>query len=462
MIYSQLFDRLSAGRTVRAGVIGVGHYATAVVTQSMVVERLAVPAVADLNIEAARTAYRRAGLAEEDIVTCDSRAAALAAIEAGKRAVVADAMLLMDLPLDVIVESTGSPEAGARHGAAAIRSGKHLAMVSKEPDSTIGPLLKRMAESAGVVYTPVDGDQHGLLMGLVDWVRALGLEVLCGGKARDAEFIYDAGQGVVSNGRQMVVLEPEERDILDPIAPGTVRETVASRRAAFEPLGRIGGYDVTEMAIAANATGLLPDVDDLYCPAVRIAEMPEVLCPAEDGGLLGRRGAIETVTCLRRADEAGLGGGVFVVVSCENDYSRMILTTKGLIPNSRDTAALIFRPYHLCGVETPMSLLVAGLLGLPTGARDYRQRVDIVARAREDLAAGDVIPNDHDPRLDYLLLPAQAVRDGAPLPLHMATGHPLRMDVPAGTIIRREMVQAPAESALWSLRAELDETFGLP
>jgi predicted homoserine dehydrogenase-like protein len=312
------------------------------------------------------------------------------------------------------------------------------------------------------VYTPVDGDQHGLLMGLVDWVRALGLEVLCGGKARDAEFIYDAGQGVVSNGRQMVVLEPEERDILDPIAPGTVRETVASRRAAFEPLGRIGGYDVTEMAIAANATGLLPDVDDLYCPAVRIAEMPEVLCPAEDGGLLGRRGAIETVTCLRRADEAGLGGGVFVVVSCENDYSRMILTTKGLIPNSRDTAALIFRPYHLCGVETPMSLLVAGLLGLPTGARDYRQRVDIVARAREDLAAGDVIPNDHDPRLDYLLLPAQAVRDGAPLPLHMATGHPLRMDVPAGTIIRREMVQAPAESALWSLRAELDETFGLP
>ena len=461
MIYTQLFDRQAPDRIVRAGVVGVGHYATAVVTQSQYVRRLHVPAVADLDVEAAQKAFLRAGLSEDDIVVCDSRAEALAAIEAGRRAVVADAMLLMDLPLDVIVESTGNPEAAARHGAAAIRNGKHLAMVSKEPDATIGPLLKRMADAAGLVYTAVDGDQHGLLMGLVEWARELGLEILCGGKARDAEFVYDGAAGTVSNGRQMVVLEPEQRGILDPIAPNRVRQAVAARREAFEPLGRIGGFDVTEMAIAANATGLMPDVDDLHCPAVRIVEMPEVLCPADEGGLLDRRGAIESVTCLRRMDEAGLGGGVFVVVSCENDYSRMILTTKGLIPNSRDTAALIFRPYHLCGVETPMSLMVAGILGLATGPREYAQHVDVVARARVPLAAGEVVGGDHDPKLEYLLLPAAAVRDGAPLPAHMAFSQRLRVDVPAGAVIRREMVDVPADSALWALRADLDEAFGL-
>jgi predicted homoserine dehydrogenase-like protein len=463
MIYTALFDRATtSGRPVRAGVIGVGQYATAIVTQAQAMRRLEVPVLADLNVEAARLAYRRAGLPDEAIAHCETRAQVLAAMERGRRAVVADAMVLMDLPLDVIVESTGSPEAAARHGAAALRAGKHLAMVSKEPDATIGPYLKRLADAAGLVYSAVDGDQHGLLIGLVDWCRELGLDVLCGGKARDTEFIYDDAAGTVRRGKETLTLTPAQRALLAPITPGQVGEVVAARRQAFAPLGRIGGFDVTEMAIAANATGLLPDVEALHCPAVRITEMPEVLCPAEDGGLLGRRGVIDSVTCLRRADEAGLGGGVFVVVSCANDYSRRILTTKGLIPNAKDTAALIYRPYHLCGVETPITLLTAGLLGLPTGGREVLPRVDLVARAGVSLPAGSIVGGDHDPGLEYLLLPARAVRDGAPLPLHMATGHRLRADVPAGTIIRREMVEAPADSALWALRQEMDSAFALP
>ncbi len=461
MIYTQLFDRAPTDAPVRVGVIGVGHFATAVVTQAQSVRRMEVPVVADLDAEAAVNAFLRAGLRREGIVLCENRDEALHAIEAGRRAVVRDAMILMDLPLDVIVESTGSPEAGTRHAVAALRNGKHVAMVSKEVDSTVGPMLKRMADAAGLVYTAVDGDQHGLLIALVAWCRELGLEVLCGGKSRDNEFIYDQATGTVSEGGHLLTLEAGQRALLDPIAPGRAPEILAGRRQALAPLGRIGGYDVTEMAIAANATGLLPDVDDLHCPAVRITEMPEVFCPADEGGILSRRGAIESVTCLRRRDEAGLGGGVFAVVSCANDYSRMILTTKGLIPNSRDSAALIFRPYHLCGVETPISLLVAGKLGVPTGALEYLPRVDIVARTRVDLAAGEVLTTDHDTRMDYLLWPAAAVRDGAPLPFQMARGHRLRAAIPAGSILRREMVEVPADSALWTLRGEMDRAFGL-
>src|SRR6185436_4191017 len=119
------------------------------------------------------------GVPDEAIRLCDSRRAALCAFETGKRVIVADPLLLMDLPLDVIVEATGHPEAGARHAEAAIRHGRHVAMVNKEADATVGPILKRLADEARVVYTAVDGDQHGLLMGLVDWARRLGLEVLC-------------------------------------------------------------------------------------------------------------------------------------------------------------------------------------------------------------------------------------------------------------------------------------------
>jgi predicted homoserine dehydrogenase-like protein len=460
VIYRHLFDRLPAEKTVRAGVIGTGQYATAVITQSPAIPRLDVPIAADLDVEAARQAFLSAGYGKDDIAICATREAALAAIEHGQRAVVGDAMLLMDLPLDVIVESTGVPEAGAAHAAEAIRQGKHVAMVNKEADVTVGPILKHLAGRAGLVYTAVDGDQHGLLMGLSDWARALGLEVLCGGKFRNGEVVYDVAAGTVSGAGRTISLSAGGLEALRPIAPGRAARVVSARRDALGDMAHEHGSALVEMAIAANATGLLPDIETLHHPVLRAVEIPEVMCPTEHGGILGRRGAIDTVICLRHPDEAGLGGGVYIVVACENDYSRHILTTKGLLPNSRGSTALIYRPYHLCGVETATSILCAGLLGLPTGGAELLPRVDVVARAATGLKAGDRIGGDNSPDLQVLMRPAEPVRGGAPLPLHMAHGNALAVDVPAGTVITGEMVVPPPASVLWSLRAQQDAHFG--
>jgi predicted homoserine dehydrogenase-like protein len=459
MVYPSLFNHLAPQKTVRVGVIGTGHFATAVVTQASAIPRLEVPVVADVNIEAARRAYRRAGIPAEQVAVCESREAALRALENGWRVILNDALLLMDLPLDVVVEATGVPEAGARHVLTAIGHGKHVAMVNKETDATVGPILKYLADRAGVVYTAVDGDQHGLLISLVAWAQELGLEVLCGGKARDAEFVYDPNSGAVWCADQEVVLDGAGQQFLRPIPPGESALWVNKRQELLSELPQVGGYDLVELAIAANATGLLPDVETLHAPALHTAEIPEALCPLEEGGILQQRGAIEAVTCLRLAHEAGLGGGVFMVIACENDYSRHILTSKGLIANSRDSTALIYRPYHLCGVETPISLLCAGLLGHPTGATELRPRVDVVARTRVDLKAGCIPGDDHSPDLQALLRPAQAVQTGTPLPFHMGNGNPLAVDVPAGTVITAEMVAPPLGSTLWSLRVQQDQHF---
>jgi|GEM_PF-4909415 len=56
---------LSTLSTTRVGVIGTGHFATAVVTQSESIPNLSVAAVADLNPDAARRAFRLA--AELDV-----------------------------------------------------------------------------------------------------------------------------------------------------------------------------------------------------------------------------------------------------------------------------------------------------------------------------------------------------------------------------------------------------------
>jgi predicted homoserine dehydrogenase-like protein len=459
MIYGKLLQSIEPDRVARVGIIGTGHYATAVITQSPYVPRLHVTAVCDLDVDAARQALRRAGFADEACAVCHGREEALRAIERGQRVIAPDASLLMELPVDVIVESTGVPEAGARHAREAIRHGKHVAMVSKETDVVVGPILKHLADRAGVVYTAVDGDQHGLLMALVEWARLLGLEVLCGGKSVDTDLVFASESGTVPRRGAAVPLSTANAELFRPLVPGRVAEILRDRRQALGRRGAIAGYDVVEMAIAANATGLVPDVEELHGPVVRIPEIPEALCPAADGGILQHRGVIDAVSCLQQPDAPGMGGGVFVVVSCENDYSRSILTTKGLIPNSRGTAALIYRPYHLCGVETPISLLCAGLLGVATGASEYRPSFDVVARAAEDLKAGERIGSDHSPKLKALMRPARPVTEGAPLPLHMANGNPLRVDVPAGTILTPEMVQPPADSSLWALRAEQDRHF---
>ena len=451
MIYSQLFERLAPGKIVRAGIIGTGHYATAIVTQSFSIPRLEVPVVADLDTATAAQAFQRAGVAPEDIVVCESRAAALQALERGKRVVLNDALLMMDLPLDAVVHATASAAADALHASEAIRHGKHVIMVGKECCVTIGPMLKHLADRAGLVYTNVDGDQPGLLMGLVGWARELGLEVLCGIKFRDTNLTYDGG-ALWKRGKPFPL--PQDRlGYFEPIRPGQVREMTTGRMAALGQAGEIGHFDYEELTIAANATGLAPDIDTLHRPALRTTEIPEVLCPVEEGGILGSRGAIEMVTNLRHADEADGGGGVAIVVTAATEYSRYILSTKGCISNAKGTTALVYRPYHLCGVETPMSILVAGLLGLPTGTSDYKPRFDVIAEVVKGKKAGETL--DY-PDVRALIRPAGAVDAGAPLSLHLALWTPLAVDVAPGTVITQRHVTPPADSRLWDLRREQD------
>ena len=239
---------LLRGQAVKAGVIGTGHYATAIVCQSGSIAQLEVAVVADLDIKQGRRAFRLAGVDAERIVACDSRAAALAAMQRGHSAdwhsvVLADAGLMMDLPISVVVEATGQAEAGARHAAAAIAHGKHVAMVNKEADVSVGPILKYRADRAGVVYSAVDGDQHGLLIGLVDWARTLGLRVIAGGKACDSEYVLDPVQQTVTRNNSAAVQEfamdrsQAIRALTEPaagFAPTSMRKTPPGSRRSIQ------------------------------------------------------------------------------------------------------------------------------------------------------------------------------------------------------------------------------------
>ena len=168
---------------------------------------------------------------------------------------------------------------------------------------------------------------------------------------------------------------------------------------------------------------------------------------------------IDVHTNMRRHDESGMGGGVFMVVKCDNAYSNYILTTKGQIPNYDRSTAVIYRPYHLCGVEVSTTILTMELLGLDTGSLEYVPNYDLVKTALVDIKAGDTLGNDHDLRLKATIIPATKKAPGNPVPAHMITGNKAVRDIKAGEIITYDMIEDRSETTLWKLREEQENTF---
>ena len=104
------------------------------------------------------------------------------AVPGGAVAVTDDPLLLATAEgIDVILEVTGAVEDALPPILSAIENGKHVLLMNAELDGTVGPILARMAEAAGVVFSNVDGDQPGVQMNLWRFVRGIGLRpVLCG------------------------------------------------------------------------------------------------------------------------------------------------------------------------------------------------------------------------------------------------------------------------------------------
>lgn len=306
-------------------------------------------------------------------------------------------------------------------------------------------------------------------MNLVDWAKLLGLEIISAGKARDDEFVYERSKNLVICKRENETLNNSPRSKIsqenswafENIPDGKAQKYVSFRKKVLSKLPQTRGFDLCEMVIAANNTGLIPDVPKLRKPILKISEIPEALCTREEGGILKNKGAIDVVTCIRNKNEAGMGGGVYLVVSCKNNYSQKILTTKGPLTNSRKTAALVYRPYHICGVETLTSLIYAGLLEPKIGNKDYRPLYDMIQVSKNDKKSGEILGDDHDLSLEASIIPAKSVSSGNPLPAHLLNGRRLKKDIKAGEIITYDMVEEPVQSTLWNLRKEQDLVFNL-
>ncbi|NDW33391.1 NAD(P)H-dependent oxidoreductase [Salipiger sp. PrR007] len=459
MNHHSYFDR--GTRSVECCIIGTGGFGRSFLAQGLVVPGLSVRVAVDRESAIAVESLRSVGIAEEDIRACSDAAEARRAWDEGAYIAAGDFATVADLPVSVVVEATGAPEVGARHARLAIEKGRHVALVSKEVDSVIGPGLAAMARERGVIVSPVDGDQPSLLIGLITWAEVLGLEIVSAGKSSEYDFVYDRDAGTMSvDGR---VVEVPTFAGLERLGDADCAEMVARRAAATAMLPQRAVPDLCEMTLVANACGMSPDRPDLHCPIARIDEVASILCEAGQGGLLSRAGVLDVFHCLREPGEISFAGGVFVVVRCIHDETWDLLRGKGHLVSRTGQTAMIFIPRHLLGMEAATTVFEIGLRGVSSGAEQPVHQVDLVAHADRDFPAGTHLAmGGHHHSIEGVssrMLPGVALDPQAPAPFYLASNATLARDVRAGELIRMGDLQLDPDSELLRLRKDQDRRF---
>lgn len=132
----------------------------------------------------------------------------------------------------------------------------------------------------------------------------------------------------------------------------------------------------------------------MHGPSLTTREIPERLRPAHDGGMLEGSGVVDfsnQVLPSGELIEVDPMTGVFVVVTCDASKGMTAMARKGVVMSADRRHALLYRPFHLVGVETPWSILKAALEGVPTACPGEVQRVEVVAVAKKGLRAGTLL-----------------------------------------------------------------------
>jgi predicted homoserine dehydrogenase-like protein len=434
LLPSRLRRRIEAAGPIRVGLIGAGKFGSMFLAQAPTSPHIDVVAIADLDIERAKTACRNVGWNEDRV---------------SHTRFVEDGIAMIAEPgIEVVIEATGNPLAGVRHALAASGEGKHIVMVNVEADVLAGPWLAAQARSAGTVYSMAYGDQPALVCEMVDWARSCGFPVVAAGKGTRYQPGYHG-------------LTPAS--VWDQYGLTAEQAAEAGMNAQMFCSFMDGTKSGIEMAAIANATGLAVPENGLAFPPCSMDELQSVLRPRDAGGVLEGSGVVEVVSSMRRDAnddmDRHLRWGVYVVFEGPSDYARACFAQYGMRTDESGRFAALYRPYHLIGMELAVSVISAALDGEPTGA-PAAWRGDVVAVAKRDLEPGEVLDGEGGFAVWGKLVPAARSRDLDALPIGLAHGVSIIRPVLQGDIVTASAVSdRPADAAV-EARAEMVRLFG--
>jgi predicted homoserine dehydrogenase-like protein len=417
-------------KIIFAGIVGAGQMGRGLVSQMMSIKGMRPAVVVDIVLENAKNAYREAGLSEgKDFIRADTIEEGNKLLNSGKFVVSANNELATRCSaIHCSVDATGIPEVGAKVAVDTINNKKHIIMLNVETDACIGQILYKMANDAGVIYSGSAGDEPGAVMELYDFADALGFEVRVIGKGKNNAIDYDC-------------------------TPESVTEEAKRKGASANMICAFkdGTNTMIEMTVMANATGFLPDVIGAHGAECQVKELPNLLSLKSEGrgGILSSYRTVEYVN--------GIAPGVFIIIASHlpvvNQELEYLLMGSG--PNY-----VLYRPYHLCSLETPLTVAKACIDHEPC----IVPRAGLVAEtgtvAKRDLKANDKLDGIGGLTIRGTFISAREAKERNILPIGLVNKNTeMLKEVKKGELITYSDVKLDENNLVVQLRKLQDALF---
>jgi predicted homoserine dehydrogenase-like protein len=417
-----LAQRAASGNPVRVGLVGAGYMGRAIAFQVERTIGLQLVGIANRTPERATRILHELGDSAPRF--CDEPDGVDDAIRRGAHVVTSSpSALLRSEGVDVIIEATGQVEFGAHVVVDAIGTGKHVVMVNAELDATVGPILKAHADRAGVVLTNTDGDEPGVAMNLIRYVRTIGLEPVLAGNIK----------GFIDNHRT----PDTQRAFAESVGQGATMIT------SFAD----GTKLAMEATLLANATGF--GVAQRGMKGPECGHVRDVMQFFEPDELLGH-GLVDYVL------GAEPGSGAFVVGYGTEPIPQQYLQYFKL---GDGPFYVFYIPWHLPNTDAPLSAARAVLFRDATVAPLGPPVCDVVAMAKRDLAKGDLLDGIGGFTCYGAIENAAVSRRNRLLPMGVAADCMVVRGVPADEPITYDDVRLPQNRLVDTLRSEQDRAF---
>ncbi|MEM1948531.1 MAG: hypothetical protein QXY84_00700 [Candidatus Caldarchaeum sp.] len=332
--------------------------------------------------------------------------------------------IVSDLPeVNAVVDATGNVMAGAEIAMKSIDRKKDVIMLNAELDATVGPILSRLADLAGVIFTGDIGDEPGAIMHyLFEPLTYIGMEVIVAGKGKNNPLEIHANPTTVYESSLRAKLNPK---VLTSFVDGT--------------------KTMVEMTLLSNATGMLPDIRGMHGPVAKLEDLAKIFRLKQDGGILNDFHVVDYVI--------GIAPGVFAIATSDDE---VILENMRYLKVGEGPNFVYYRPYHLPGSETLLTVKKAVTERKPAiKARGYFS--DVVAFAKRDLKPGEQLDGIGGYTVYGLIEKRQAASESGLLPIGLASHVKVKRSVEKDQPINLDSVEIPDTVLyeLWKMQQRL-------
>ncbi len=442
-LHTKLQQRQAEGRPIRVGLIGAGKFGSMYLSQVPRTPGVHLAAIADLSPANARANLARVGWDPQR-----TQAASIdEALKSGSTHVGEDWQALVRHPgIDVVVECTGHPIAAVDHCLEAFAHRKPVVNVTVEADAFCGPLLARKAAEAGVLYSLAFGDQPALICDLVDWARTCGFPVVAAGRGHKWQDHFCESTPATVWDNWGLTPEQAARGGLNPKMFNSFLD---------------GSKPSIESTAVANACGLAVPSNGLLFPSASVDQIPNVTRPVAEGGVLERKGMVEVINSLdaqARPIPYEIRMGVWVTVEGETEYIRNCFEEYKAQTDDSGRYFTLYKRWHLIGLEVGYSVASIALRGEPNGC-PTAWNADVVATAKRDLQAGEVLDGEGGYTVWGKLLPATKSAQMGGLPLGLAHDVKLVRPVKKGQSLTWADVAMDTSTRAYRLRKQMEDAF---